>query len=468
MKFKFKIIIISLLVDLLLIISAFILFYKKVITVNFGTNDTLLIISGITVIIIPLIVSILFSKQLSNTVKSLSDSLKQFLSTKDLSKVFSEEENRKDEFQNIFSELYNLQDTYLAYSKFSNDLAEGNYKSDIETGKEQPIGKSLLNIRDKIAEYENKIKKNIEELKRNNWYQKGVTDFTLLLQQDFKSTEESAYPIIKKLAEHLEIEQAGIFVLKKRGEKQILELEAAYAYDKKKQLDTEIEIGESLVGKCAKEQKMIRIDDLPEGYTFISSGLGEDTPKTLILMPLIYEKKLFGVLELASLKTVDDYKIDFINVIAERIAAEISNIKTKLLTAKLAEDYKKQSDELFLKEKQSEENLLKLTDELRILQKQKKKAEELFDIFNQTALIKMNTDGTIIFANNPAKEIYEIKDDETKVLNDEELKNITEKLMTEDTIKRKITRHNNIEFTEKYIAEKDSEGNLKIIILITI
>jgi len=80
----------------------------------------------------------------------------------------------------------------------------------------------------------------------------------------------------------------------------------------------------------------------------------------------------------------------------------------------------------------------------------------------------MNTDGTIIFANNPAKEIYEIKDDETKVLNDEELKNITEKLMTEDTIKRKITRHNNIEFTEKYIAEKDSEGNLKIIILITI
>ncbi|MCD6557010.1 MAG: GAF domain-containing protein, partial [Bacteroidales bacterium] len=318
---------------------------------------------------------------------------------------------------------------------------------------------------------------NMLELERNNWYQSGVTDFTLLLQQDFKSTEEMAYPVIKKLAEHLRAEQAGIFVLKEKGDKELLILEAAYAYDKKKQLDTEIEIGESLVGKCAKEQKLIRIDDLPEGYTYISSGLGEDTPSSLILMPLIYEKKIFGVIEMASLKRITDYRVNFLNVIAERIAAEISNINTKILTTKLAEDSQKQTEELAIKEKQSEKIISALSKEKEQLNFKLNKLSENFELIN-TIIPKIifNTEGTISEINKAAKTLYGFKvelNSDKKTANifekNEKFQEIFKKVLSGETMINRYFRNNNTEeLFEKFIPVKNSENKVETIILIAV
>ena len=313
------------------------------------------------------------------------------------------------------------------------------------------------------------------ELERNNWYQSGVTDFTLLLQQDYKSTEEMAYPVIKKLAEHLRAEQAGIFVLKEKGDKELLILEAAYAYDKKKQLDTEVEIGESLVGKCAKEQKLIRIDDLPEGYTYISSGLGEDTPSSLILMPLIYEKRLFGVVEIASLKRITDYRVNFLNVIAERIAAEISNINTKILTTKLAEDSQKQTEELAIKEKQSEKTISALSKEKEQLNFKLNKLSENLDLIN-TIIPKVifNPDGKISEINKAAKTLYGFKEElnsDKKTANifekNEKFQEIFKKVLSGETMINRYFRNNNTEeLFEKFIPVKNSQNKVETIILI--
>ncbi len=341
----------------------FLLYLLNVLTVDTKQNTDIVIVSGLTLFLITLIFGFFISFHISKSLQRLLSFLHNFFTDKNLKKNFTKELKRKDEFGAIFKKLYEIYSDYLSYLDFAENLKAGNYKAVLNLDEKQKLAGVMNDIKENLITAKKEQKYNSEESEKYKWYQSGITDFTLLLQQDFQSTKDMAYPVVKKTAEHLGVEQVGIFVLKKDGDKELLVLEAAFAYDKKKQLDTEIEIGESLVGKCAKEQKLIRINDLPEGYTYISSGLGEDTPKSLILMPLMYEKRLFGVLEIASLKNIPDYKINFLHVIGERIASEISTIHSKIITAKLAEDYKKQSKELALKEKKSEQQIAELTQE---------------------------------------------------------------------------------------------------------
>ncbi len=474
MKIYLKILI-SYLIILSLIAGTLIVFYfQNILTFNSSSDVNILIFTGISVFIISLIISIFISTHISKKLETLHLSINHFFTEKNLNKKISSASAKKDEFGKIFKKLIHLHSVYRSYYKFAKNVKNGNLNAELDVSDKEYLGTALIDIKENLLTYEKEKKYNLNELERNNWYQSGVTEFTLLLQQDFKSTNEMAYPVIKKLAEHVEIDQIGIFILQNKNDKELLILEAAYAYDKKKLLDTEIEIGESLVGKCAKEQKLIRIDDLPEGYTYISSGLGEDTPRSLILIPLIHEKKLFGVLEIASLHTLSDYKVNFLNIISERIAAEISNINSKNLRAQLAEDYKIQSKELSLKEKKAEEKiseLLKEKDNLINSQKLILKEIELINMFVPTIIL--DVEGNIKDVNKAAEELYNIKKETAlnKSAKDifPENHNFTD--LFPNILQGKIQQNRFFnktkteETAEKYIPVKDENNEIRKIIL---
>jgi len=431
--------------------------------------------SGILFIIISLsvgfLISMLFTVYLrtvfSSGFQKLLYVLKNFFIDKYISEKIDSGAERKDEFGQLFEGFSELYKKYDAYTEFAKQLSEGNYKVVPEFGKNEVLGAALLDIKESLRISDKEKRYSFKEVEKNNWYQSGVTAFTLLLQQDFKSTKEMAYPAVKKIAEHVGVEQAGIFTLKEKDGKKYLLLEAAYAYDKKKQLDTEVEIGESLAGKCAKEQKMIKIDDLPEGYTYISSGLGEDTPETLILLPLMYEKKLFGVLEIASLKRVPDYRINFLKIIGERIAAEISNINTKYLTAKLTEAYKKQSEELALKEKRYKDTINKLANEKEQLLQMNSSFLVQINQFNKyVPTVFVNSDKIITRINDAAAKLYRIKRND--VLNkpyfdifpsDESYLKLFEKVFEGEEMRKK-RKLKDADIIEKFTPVADKDGKI--------
>ena len=61
--------------------------------------------------------------------------------------------------------------------------------------------------------------------------------------------------------------------------------------------------GEGIVGQCAKEKKTITLEDLPEGYLTIASGLGAAPPCRSITAPILSLDRVVGVLELAFFAT---------------------------------------------------------------------------------------------------------------------------------------------------------------------
>ncbi|WP_459738837.1 HAMP domain-containing protein [Streptomyces sp. E-15] len=107
-------------------------------------------------------------------------------------------------------------------------------------------------------------------------------------------------------------------------------------------MPTSFRPGEALIGTAAQEKRTILVDNAPSGYLKISSGLGEAPPAQVIVLPVLFEGKVLGVIELASFTPFTQIQRDFLNQIAEMIATSVNTISVNTKTEQLL----KQSQEL--------------------------------------------------------------------------------------------------------------------------
>jgi hypothetical protein len=67
--------------------------------------------------------------------------------------------------------------------------------------------------------------------------------------------------------------------------------------------------GEGLNGQAALEGQPLLIEDLPENYLQVSSGLGKAAPSNLYILPILKDKNCVALIELATFKKNDLEKI---------------------------------------------------------------------------------------------------------------------------------------------------------------
>ncbi len=176
---------------------------------------------------------------------------------------------------------------------------------------------------------------------------------------------------------------------------------ASHAYDRRKYIDKRLEIGEGLVGRCAQEKETIYLTELPKDYIQIGSGLGNDDPTSLLLVPLKLNEVVYGVIELASLQEIDRHKVDFVKKIGESIAATISTVKINIKTVKLLDESRIKSEELASQEEEMRQNM----EELQATQEEAdRKAAEMESLINalhvSSYVIEYDSTGKIIFVND--------------------------------------------------------------------
>ena len=94
-------------------------------------------------------------------------------------------------------------------------------------------------------------------------------------------------------------------------------------------------LGQGLVGQAAVEGKPIIIEDVPEDYIKVSSGLGEAPPRNIIVLPVIFEEQVLGVIELASLQQISEINRAFLEQITETIGVVLSTIRANMRTEQL-------------------------------------------------------------------------------------------------------------------------------------
>ncbi|MEV6482368.1 HAMP domain-containing protein [Streptomyces sp. NPDC051576] len=108
-----------------------------------------------------------------------------------------------------------------------------------------------------------------------------------------------------------------------------------------------------LVRQAAREKKRILVEEAPPDYIKINSGLGEAAPASVVIIPILFEDKLLGVIELASFSRFSDVHLaffdQFVNTIGVAINTIIANSRTESLlgeSQRLAMQLQERSDEL--------------------------------------------------------------------------------------------------------------------------
>lgn len=87
--------------------------------------------------------------------------------------------------------------------------------------------------------------------------------------------------------------------------------------------------GESLAGQVAKNQKLINIDNIPDGYITILSGLGNGSPKHLIIAPIISpNNQTAGIIELASFKPFSNQHEELFSQLGRKLG-EVLNVNNQ-------------------------------------------------------------------------------------------------------------------------------------------
>jgi transcriptional regulator with GAF, ATPase, and Fis domain len=175
--------------------------------------------------------------------------------------------------------------------------------------------------------------------------------------------------------EYLEVQQGAIYLLNDEDENDpYLNLIAAYAPDDDRLSGKRIELQESQIGACFTEKKVIRVDNLPEDYASITSGLGESPLKYLVIIPIQLNELAIGVIELISYERVGDYRVEFVAKAGETMTAILTSLKANEQTKKLLEKQRQQAEEMSSQEEELRQNL----EEMQATQEEAaRKAEEL-------------------------------------------------------------------------------------------
>ncbi|MFJ9247404.1 HAMP domain-containing protein [Streptomyces sp. NPDC101776] len=147
-------------------------------------------------------------------------------------------------------------------------------------------------------------------------------------------------------------------------------------------MPTSFRPGEALIGTAAQERRTILVENAPSGYLKISSGLGEAPPAQVIVLPVLFEGKVLGIIELASFTPFTHIQKDFLNQIAEMIATSVNtisvNTKTEVLlkqSQELTEQLRERSDELENRQKALQSSNAELEEKAELLAQQNRDIE---------------------------------------------------------------------------------------------
>lgn len=211
----------------------------------------------------------------------------------------------------------------------------------------------------KFAKVEEQKRRNDEE--KQNWATKGEAMFGEILRTSGVDVDELSFSLMKNLVDYTGAIQGGLFVKNDEDDSVIsYELKAAIAYGRRKLMDKKFNLGESLVGRCAFEKLTVYLEDVPNNYVFVTSGLGESNPRSILLIPAKMDDVVYAVIELVSFKKFEPYQIHFIEKIGESIASSIGNVKINEKTQKLLMQSKSQSEEMAAQEEELRQNLEEL------------------------------------------------------------------------------------------------------------
>lgn len=201
-----------------------------------------------------------------------------------------------------------------------------------------------VRTRDEMADLGHETNQLLDEVQEQNRVKDQLTGISKVLQNPM-TLEELSRCFLSELAAMLEIPYSVLYHWRDNRLVRV----AAYAGegDKERSLGKiSIAPGEGLVGQSAMEQRVLRMNDLPQNYIRISSGLGHTSASSLTVVPILFEGKTVGVMELASMKPVSEKALEIIKELTAIFGVSLHSTVTRMELQHLYDESQAMNEEL--------------------------------------------------------------------------------------------------------------------------
>jgi HAMP domain-containing protein/CheY-like chemotaxis protein/signal transduction histidine kinase len=245
-----------------------------------------------------------------------------------------------------------------AIADVSTAVTEGDLTRQVTVEAKGEVDALKQNVNQMIANLRETTERNAEQ----DWLNSNLARFSGMMQGQ-RDLQTVSRLIMSELTPLVGAGYGAFFLAKEDpGEdEQVLQLIASYGYKSRKRVSNRYSFGDSLVGQAALERQSILITEPPKDYIKVSSGLGEATPKSIVVMPVLFEDQVMAVIELAAFQSLTDVQRSFVDQLGETIGIVINTIQATMRTEELL----RQSQTLTLELQERSEELQSQQEELK-------------------------------------------------------------------------------------------------------
>jgi HAMP domain-containing protein/CheY-like chemotaxis protein/signal transduction histidine kinase len=217
-----------------------------------------------------------------------------------------------------------------------------------------------VDARGEVAELKDNVNTMIDNLRlttdRNteqDWLKTNLARFTNMLQGQRDLTTVGRM-LLSELAPVVNVQNGVIYLVETEASLRLL---SAFA-DGAGRHPERLRPAEGLIGQCAADARRLLITELPANVVPITSGLFRATPRSIIVLPVLFEGQVKAVIELASLGTFSDLQITFLEQLTAGIGIVLNSIEATMQTEGLLTQSQQLASEL-----QSQQKELQQTNE---------------------------------------------------------------------------------------------------------
>jgi HAMP domain-containing protein/signal transduction histidine kinase/DNA-binding response OmpR family regulator len=270
----------------------------------------------------------------------------------------------KDLTGNVNLLAANLTTQVRAIAEVATAVTKGDLTRSVQVEARGEVAELKDNINTMIGNLRLTTDRNTEQ----DWLKTNLARFTNMLQGQ-RDLATVGRMMLSELAPLVEAQHGVIYQVEADRETQGLKLLAAYADDAENGYAQQLQLGEGLIGQCARDARRMLITDIPSNVVPIRSGLFKAPPRHVIVLPVLFEGEVKAVIELASLGEFTALQLSFLEQLTMSIGIVLNSIEATMQTEGLL----KQSQQLAT-ELQTQQRELQQTNE-----QLEQKAQQLAD-----------------------------------------------------------------------------------------
>jgi hypothetical protein len=205
------------------------------------------------------------------------------------------------EFRELVKSIQELENEWGMLQKNLRNLIEENWLASETASTESPTFAQLQLIQQKLLTL-------TEDAQIRKWQINAQIHFHRFISQNWAHPELPKI-LLKELTNYFTFIQGVLYLKNIEIKQENLKLYCSYPYDILE--NKTIYAGEGLVGQALTDQKLIYVTDIPADFMTIKTGLGQTSPQSLLIVPMVFERSVVGVFEWASLQNIPPHYFQF-------------------------------------------------------------------------------------------------------------------------------------------------------------